>query len=87
VLKTMLLILSLSLVACGKIPEPPEVWQCAYSVKFNKFRCVNNKTKEAVNLSREDAGMEGAQCLTREGYLAMQKWIGELESLAEKRCK
>jgi hypothetical protein len=88
VLKTILLIVSLSLVSCGEqIPDFPEVWQCGYSIKFNKFRCRNTKTKESINLRLDDPKMEGAQCLALEDYKQSESWVATIKELARKRCK
>jgi hypothetical protein len=86
-LKIALLLTSLSLIACSKLPPFPEVWQCAYSIKFNKFRCVNTKTKAKVNLRRDDSSMEAAQCLSAEDYIASERWVANIKELAERRCK
>lgn len=84
----LLALASLSLVGCGtQVPNFPEVVQCAYSVKFNKFRCVNVKTKEAFNLSRDDSRMEAAQCMSASDYKASEHWVSVVRSIAEKRCK
>jgi hypothetical protein len=83
----ILLGITLSAAGCGQIPEAPAVWQCGYSVKFNKFRCVNIKTNEKINLSRDDARMEAAQCLSADDFKASQDWVSELKRLAEQRCK
>lgn len=79
--------LSLSLAGCGRIPEPPAVWKCGHSVKFNKFRCVNTKTKDAVNVSRNSSQMEAAQCLSADDYKTSERYVSELIKLAEARCK
>lgn len=87
-IKTSLLAISLSLAACGTVvPEPPAVWQCAYSIRFDKFRCVNTKTSQALNLRRDDPRMEAAQCLSADDYKAMAAWVGTVKSIAEQRCR
>lgn len=87
-LKIALLTIALVLSACGTpLPEPPEVWQCGYSVKFNKFRCVNTRTKEKINVSRDSAQMEGAQCLPAGDYAKSERWVDELIRIARQRCK
>ena len=86
-IKLKMTLLAITLSACGRIPDPPPVWQCAHSVKFNKFRCVNIATKEAVNVSRSDPRMEAAQCLSADDYKASERWVSELKKLAETRCK
>ena len=87
-IRTLLAALSLSFIGCGtQVPNFPEVWQCGYSVKFNKFRCVNTKTKEAMNLSRDDSRMEAAQCMSVNDYKASEHWVSVVKSIAEQRCK
>jgi hypothetical protein len=85
--KAILLITILSLFGCGKLPPAPPVWQCAYSIKFNKFRCVNSQTKEATNLRRDDPAMEAAQCLSADDYKKGQRYVALLKRMAEERCK
>ena len=87
-LKIALLAISLVISGCGtSVPDFPEIYQCAYSIKFNKFRCVNTKTKEAINLKRDDASMEGAQCLSRSDYKKSESWVNMVIKLAKARCK
>lgn len=85
-LKMILLITSLELIACSSLPPFPEVWQCGYSIKFNKFRCVNTKTKQAINLKRDDPHMEAAQCLSFEDYKASELWVSNVKGIAEQHC-
>lgn len=82
-----LALLTICLSGCGSVPEPPEVYQCAYTIKFNKFRCCNTKTKACINLSREDASMEAAQCLSASDFAAAEAYMKTLKTLAEQRCK
>lgn len=78
----------LGLSACGTpLPQPPAVWQCGYSVKFNKFRCLNFNTGEAINISREDARMEGAQCLNPDDYRKASAWVDVIIEFARKHCQ
>jgi hypothetical protein len=88
-LKRSLLVISLfSLVSClGAVPEFPEIWQCGYSSKFNKFRCVNSKTGEAKNLKRDDPSMEGSQCLSVNDYRLSERWVDTVIKIAESRCR
>ncbi len=87
-IKLSLILLSLSLSACGSVvPEFPQILQCAYSIKFNKFRCVNSKTGEAFNLPRDFAAMEGAQCMTLDDYRKSEAWVASVKAIAERRCK
>lgn len=85
--KTPLFALFLSLSGCSSLPPFPEVWQCAYSVKFNKFRCCNSNTKECANLKRDDTRMEAAQCLSADDYKASQEWLNSVIDLAQKHCR
>jgi hypothetical protein len=86
--KTLLLTVALSLNGCGTpLPEPPPVWQCAYSIKFDKFRCVNTETKQAINLPRSAAIMEGAQCLNADDYRKQAAWVDTLIQIARTHCK
>lgn len=86
-LKMSLLIISLSILSCAHLPDHPAVWQCGYTVKFNKFRCVNVKTKQAINLKRDDPRMEGAQCLSVNDYERMEAWLQQVKEIAERRCE
>lgn len=86
-LKILLLATSLSLGACASLPPFPEVWQCAYSIRFDKFRCVNTKTKQKVNLRRDDPAMEAAQCLSADDYKKSERWVSQVIDIAEKKCK
>lgn len=87
-LKTILLTITLSLTGClDLVPNPPEIWQCGYSVKFNKFRCKNTVTGQAVNVDRNDSAMEASQCLRADDYKAMARWIDQVKEIANKRCK
>lgn len=86
-LKMTLLALSLVLSGCESLPEAPDLWQCGYSIKFNKFRCVNTKTKQAVNLSRDNPGMEAAQCLSLDDYRRSEEWVDTLIKIAKERCR
>jgi hypothetical protein len=91
--KKSLLIIFLALSGCALfqifpgLPDPPEVWQCGHSVKFNKFRCVNTKTGEALNVSRNSPSMEGAQCLAPDDFQASQRYLDQLLKVAKERCK
>jgi hypothetical protein len=86
-LNRVLLTALLSLSACSQLPDAPEIWQCGYSVKFNKFRCVNTRTKEAINLSRNDPHMEAAQCLSVDDYRSSQAWVESIIEISKQRCK
>lgn len=96
-LRIALCVISLSLGACAgwflknDLPEFPEVLQCGYSVKHNKFRCKNTKTGEAFDLRRDDPVMEGAQCLPTkdrlQSYGSSEAWVASIKSIATQRCK
>jgi len=89
--KIVLSIILTSLVGCAVLPPFPEVNQCGYSVKFNKFRCKNNVTKKAFNVQRNDPMMEGAQCLPvadpQRSYPSAQAWVQNAKQIAEQRCR
>jgi hypothetical protein len=87
-LKKILLALSLlSIQACDSVIKPPAVWQCGHSIKFDKFRCINTESGEAVNLSRDDMRMDGAQCLSIEDYKKSEQYVSDLIEQAKQRCK
>lgn len=75
------------LSGCEQLPPAPEVYQCAYSVKFNKFRCVSTATGKGFNVSRDDVRMEGAQCLSREDYRKISAWVDSVIEIARRRCQ
>lgn len=84
----MFLFFYLSLIGCApELPPFPELNQCAYSVKFNKWRCVNSVTHAAENRTRDDVRMEGAQALSVEDYKKSEAWVQEIHDLAQKRCQ
>jgi hypothetical protein len=85
-LKIALLVISLASFGCAQLPPFPEVWQCAYSSKLNKFRCVNTRTKQALDLRRDDPNMEGAQCMSIEDYRKSEAWIDSVIEIANQRC-
>ena len=82
-----MIFLSLSLASCATLPPFPSVNQCAYSVKFNKFRCCNTETKKCFNLKREDPIMEAAQCLNADDYKKAEEWTQTVIDIAKARCK
>lgn len=83
----LLIGLCLGMIGCDSLPPFPETWQCAYSSKYNKFRCVNTKTKEKKNLRAEDPSMEGAQCVSIADYLKSEDWIDQVITIAKRKCK
>jgi len=86
--KMSLLSISLSSCAGAKwVPPPPEVWQCGYSIQFDKFQCVNTKTGEKIKLSRDYPPMEAAQCLSADDYKKSEAWVQAVINIANERCK
>lgn len=85
-LRTKLLLISLILSGCGSLPPFPEVNQCGYSVKYNKFRCCNTETKKCVNVRREDSRMEAAQCLSGPDYKKSEAWVQSVIDIANQHC-
>lgn len=86
-LKMKLLAISLiSLVGCASLPPFPEVWQCAYSIKYDKFRCVNTVTHKKINLTRDNPRMEAAQCLSADDYKQSEAWVRQVIEIAKKKC-
>ncbi len=80
------LLLTTSLISCASLPPFPPVDQCAYSVKFSKFRCCNTDTKKCFNLKRDDSKMEAAQCLSADDYKASEAWVQNVLNIANTRC-
>lgn len=80
-------VISFFLISCGKIPDAPEVWQCAFDGLPRSFYCINTKTKERIKVSSDNEAFVGAQCLRLEDYRKMQAWVKDLKKLAEERCK
>lgn len=85
-LKMLLYAAVLALSGCAVVPPFPPVNQCAYSVKFNKFRCCNTDTKVCHNLVRESPAMEGAQCLSADDYAKSERWVESVIQIAEQKC-
>lgn len=88
-LKKILLIIFLSLIGCANLPESPEVVQYGIYPDVNPpgLYGVNSKTQSKSYKSFNDISIKGAQCLMKNDYKAMQRWISELEKIAAKRCK
>lgn len=86
-LSLKLSIISLVLSGCGSLPAFPNVAQCGYSVKFNKFRCCYTQTKECFNLKRDDSKMEGAQCLSGQDYKKSEAWVDSVVQIANTHCR
>lgn len=82
-----LLIICLSLSACDALPPAPAVGQCAYSVRFKKFRCCNTVTKECFNVKNDDIKMEAAQCLSADDFKSMEKWVDSVVEIAHTHCR
>lgn len=85
-LKIALCLICLSLSACQSLPPFPEVMQCAYSVKFNKFRCCDTETKKCVNVSRDSKDMEAAQCLMADDFKKSEAWVQSVIDIANQHC-
>lgn len=85
-IRIKILLLTTSLISCASLPPFPPVNQCAYSVKFNKFRCCNTDTKKCFNLKRDDQRMEAAQCLSADDYKASEAWLQDVINIANQRC-
>lgn len=88
-LKSALLILSLSLSACAAVPQPPRhVQYGSYpQVEPPGFYGVDSITKERVYRSFFDPEMRGAQCLSASDFKSMQTYIEQLIQLAKQRCQ
>ncbi len=84
----LLCCLGFAVVGCGSLPQPPEVYLCAYSYKFEKFICASNKDdKVTKELKLDDPSMEGAQAMSLEDFKLFVDYVGVLKRLAEQRCK
>lgn len=86
-LRATLLTISLGLSGCAALPPAPEINQCAYSIKFNKFRCCDTVSKKCFNLRRDDPEMEAAQCVSAEDFKKGEAWIQTVIDIANQRCK
>ena len=82
----VLLCLTSLISACASLPPFPPVNQCAYSVKYNKFRCCNTSTQQCFNLKRESPSMEAAQCLSSDDYKKSEEWVQSVVNIANSRC-
>ncbi len=86
-LKSALLILVLSSIGCGTtLPAFPDVYQCAYSDKFQKFVCYSTQTSKRLDRSLQSPIMEGAQCLSPDDYAKSQAWVESVIEIAERKC-
>lgn len=83
--KTLLLAIFLS-AGCSVIPPFPEVNQCAYSIKFNKWRCCDTETKKCQNVDRNDPSMEAAQAVSADDYKKITEWLDSVKKEAEIHC-
>lgn len=88
-LKSALLVLSVSVCACGSLPPFPEVTQ--YSVHADVprpgFYGINNRTNARVYRRFDDPKMKGAQVLDANDYRKSESWIDEIERIAQERCQ
>lgn len=85
--KVILVVMLLSLIACKSLEDPPEVWLCQYNGTPRAFYCENTKTKERVKVPADSDYIKAAQCLTADGYQAMQSYMDYLISEAQQRCR
>lgn len=83
-LSPILLVTCLS--ACNVVPSPPEIDQCGYSFKFQKFRCCDTKSGNCINVKLDDSLMEGAQCVSAEDFKKSSDYVDTLKQLAETHC-
>lgn len=87
-LKAKWLLIVLALSGCGtSLPEPPPVWQCAWSVKFQRFYCTHTESGQKITRDPRSPVMDGGQCLSRSDYEAESRWVAQLIEEAKKRCK
>jgi hypothetical protein len=82
----VLSIIAISLLGCDQLPPSPDIWKCVY-VPGVKFRCANVKTKEKINISLDSPAMQNALCLSIEDYKKSERWVSQIEQMAQKRCK
>lgn len=86
--KIKLCLISLGLSGCGLVvPNPPEIWQCAYAGAPRAFYCVNSETKEKKKLSADDPSMKGAQCMSGKDYKKSEAWVKDVIDIARTRCE
>lgn len=90
-LKTVLLVISLSLSSCALfpgVPEFPEVVQYGVFADIDPhgFYGRNNKTHERVYKAFDDPSMKGAQVLDALDYKKSEAWISVVKGLASKHC-
>lgn len=81
-----LLIISLSLSACGTIAPPPAVDLCQYNGTPRAFFCENTESKTRERVESLDPRMKAAQCLSADDYKAMSAYLDYVIGEAEKRC-
>lgn len=89
-LKSALLITSLSLTACGtQLPSAPRhVLYGSYSqVEPPGFYGVDSASKERVYRPFNDPVMRGAQCLTTKDFAAWAAWVEAVKKIAKDKCK
>ena len=84
-LKSALLLISLSLISCAGLPDSPEVMQCGFfqvqeAPAQSSFFCVSTKDKNVwEERAIDDPKMKGAQALSIDDYKKMQAYIADLK--------
>jgi hypothetical protein len=86
-LRTALVLSLLSLTSCKVIKRAPDVWQCTVAGEPKAFYCVNTKTGKRWKLALDDPQMSGAQCVSPDDYLRLQRWVDYLIGQATSHCK
>lgn len=85
-MRLSLVLLTILLNGCATLPPFPEVWQCGYTYKFKKFRCVNTESKVQFDVKYDRPEMEGAQCLPPDHYKSVAQWVAAVKEIAETKC-
>lgn len=83
--KTLLLIICLSLSACGSIPKPPDIELSAFSWRAKKFRGCKTESEACRDIPLSDPTMQGAQCLSPPDFKSYMSWIDELINLLQQK--
>jgi hypothetical protein len=95
--KIALLIISLSLVACGdEWPvTPPIIMQCQFNWTNERpqgaWFCVSTHPKKEDRvteiLETKDPRMKGAQALSPEDYKKSEAWVKDIKTYYRENCK
>lgn len=87
-LKTILLIISLSLSGCGtNLTPPPAINQCQFNGTPLAFFCENTDTHAREKIELTDPRMKAAQCVSADDYRAMTDYVDYLITEARRRCR